>query len=112
MKKKLVINEKEKQHNDLVNLVREELEQRGHKDTRTFVNYYKGEIDAYSVISLKGHEYFLLFEIKLNDTHCSRKKAIDQLNRADRFYVDPKYRVFKFFVTRNVYDKPKYEWIK
>lgn len=99
---------KTNKHDALVEIIEQELWSRGIKETYKFEEYNKGvcgEIDLYA----RKDNYVLLFEMKSNDTYKARKKAIQQLDRAEKYCFKNK-RVFKFYVTNC--SNPKIEWIK
>jgi Holliday junction resolvase-like predicted endonuclease len=95
-------------HDSLIDLVEKELRSRGFEDVvrNEFYNLGEcGEIDLYAV---RG-KYVLLFEVKARDSYKSRKKAIEQLTRAERNCF-PFHRVFKFYVSD--YKEPLIEWVR
>jgi Holliday junction resolvase-like predicted endonuclease len=98
----------ERRHDSLIDFVEAELKSRGFRDVYRNVNYNKnkcGEIDLYAL----RDGYVLLFEMKSTNCYKSRKKALDQLNRA-RLNCFRGSRVFSFYVSD--YKNPSIEWIK
>lgn len=94
-------------HNHLIDIVEQELIDRGYNPIRE-EEYNKGvcgEIDLYAI----NGKYILLFEMKTTTNYKTRKKAIEQMNRAERYCFNNK-RVFKFYVSN--YKNPTIEWIK
>lgn len=95
-------------HDSLIDRVEKELKERGYVNTKRNLEYsikQCGEIDLYAI----KDRYVLLFEMKTTDNYKSRKKAIEQLNRATNNCFND-YRVFKFYVSN--YKDMKIEWIK
>jgi len=88
----------ESKHDGLVRLVEQELKNRGFTDIHKFEEYKRhsicGEIDIYAI----KDDYVLLFEIKSNGAYKNEKKAIKQMNRAEKHYFSQDMRMFKFFV--------------
>ena len=100
-------------HDNLVDLVEEELLSRGYTDIHKHKVYSRGlcgEIDIYT----RKDNYILNFEIKCNDNRKMYKKAKDQLARATRYYHPKNSRVFNFYVYGNCKQPGKltYNWIK
>lgn len=101
-------NKAEKRHDSLIERIEQELIERNFKSiykNTTYSEHSCGEIDLWA----KRDKYILIFEMKTTYSQKSRKKAIEQLNRAkDNCF--PYNRVFKFYVSN--YRNPKIEWIK
>lgn len=81
-----------------------------YSDTIAFEEYGpttrpKGEVD----LQAYNNDYFLFFEIKSHHTRKNRKKAKEQLSRAEEYYVREfnRKRTFKFYVAGK-----RIEWIK
>ena len=68
-------------------------------------NHRLGEVD----LQAYNNDYFLFFEIKSHHTRKNRKKAKEQLSRAEEYYVRNfnRKRTFKFYVAGK-----RIEWIK
>jgi Holliday junction resolvase-like predicted endonuclease len=85
-------------HDTLVDVIAEELKQRGYEHIHKHVEYKtrrkKGEIDLYT----EHKHYVLLFEVKTNYTKKNYCKAKAQLTRAEKYYFNKSQRVFKFYV--------------
>ena len=98
----------QKRHDSLIELVEQELQNRGfqtiYKNT-TYSEHSCGEIDLWA----KRDDYILLFEMKSTYSQKTRNKALKQLERAEKNCF-PYNRVFKFYVSN--YKNPRVEWIK
>lgn len=81
-------------HDSLIDRVEAELLRRGYDDIHREYEYDKGEVDLFAI----RDNYVLLFEMKSVDNSKARRKAYEQLNRADRYLFRNK-RVFKFYVS-------------
>ena len=109
---------KTSKHDSLVNIIELELKYRGFNPTQInkFKEYHSriqdGEIDLYT----SKYNNILIFEIKSNDTYKGRKKAIEQLDRAEKNYFstfnNKNVRYFKFYAYWNKDNTYKIEWIK
>ena len=87
----------EKNHNSLVNIVKQNLIEKGFTDVHLHTNYadaVSGEIDIFAVDS----NYVLCFEIKCNYTKKSYESALDQLSKAKRFFFDDSFKFYGFMV--------------
>ena len=97
-----------KRHDSLIDRVEAELINRGYQTiykNTTYSEHSCGEIDLWA----KRDDYILLFEMKTTYSNKTRKKATEQLNRAEKNCF-PYNRVFKFYVSN--YKNPRVEWIK
>lgn len=95
-------------HDSLIELVAKELDRRGYQSVYKNTEYSArscGEIDLWT----KRDNYILLFEMKCNDTYKARRKAYEQMDRAERNCF-PHSRVFKFYVYNH--ENPTIEWVK
>ena len=99
------------QHDNLVIQVINELEERGHDNIKSLIDYnvegHCGEIDIYAI----KDNYVLLFEIKSHKTNSNYRKAKEQLERAETYCFKNK-RVFSFFVYGDIHDEIQYKWIR
>jgi len=96
-------------HDNLIRIIEHEMKSRGYYNGRKNVEYevkkrknkvVAGEIDYY----IRRGKYIILFEMKCCHSYKNRKKARDQLNRAEKYYFKPYHKVFKMYVT---YKGPK-----
>lgn len=95
-------------HDSLIDVVEDELRNRGYQSVYRNTEYSNmscGEIDLFAT---RG-DYVLVFEMKSNNNYKSRKKAFEQLDRAETNCF-PFHRVFKFYVSD--YKNPVIEWVK
>lgn len=95
-------------HNSLVDRIEKHMVYRGYNIIYKNTEYNLascGEIDLWA----KKDDYILMFEMKATHNYKNRKKAISQLERAEKNCF-PYNRVFKFYVSN--YKNPQIEWIK
>lgn len=93
-------------HDSLVQLIEEELLNRGYSQIYKNTVYSKGEIDIYAF----KYNYTLVFEAKSNETSKQLSRAKKQLDRVkENLFKD--YRTFYFIVSYNK-NKPKFHWYR
>lgn len=95
-------------HDDLVDIIRNTRLNKNHTNIHEFSTYWKGEVDLHT----SNNNYALIFEMKSNNTSKGKKRAHNQLNRAEKYFFDKEYRVFKFYVywTNHASKEYNIEW--
>jgi Holliday junction resolvase-like predicted endonuclease len=95
----------------LVDLIEEELIKRNYAGIKKYVEYRNGSCGEIDLFVVKDN-YVLLFEAKCTKSRKSYSKAVNQMNRAEKYYFRSLHkRVFKIMAYMKD-ESVVYEWIK